>query len=70
MLSVARICRSLPVAKAALFNASNTASRPTPLRTTLWRNFSNDGRDPFSRTSRRRRTLKEVIMQPTQGTRK
>ncbi|XP_054282516.1 growth hormone-inducible transmembrane protein-like [Macrosteles quadrilineatus] len=73
MLSVARSCRaSLPVAK-ALFNTTVCPTRaPTVnssvLKNVLWKNFSNEGRDPFTRTARRRRTLKEIAMQPTQGT--
>uniref|UniRef100_A0A1B6HCJ7 Growth hormone-inducible transmembrane protein n=1 Tax=Homalodisca liturata TaxID=320908 RepID=A0A1B6HCJ7_9HEMI len=68
MLSVARVCRaSLPLAKTSLIATSHSPACPAPLRIQLWRSFTNEGRDPFTRTGRRRRTLKEIAMQPTEG---
>lgn len=74
MLSVARLCRpSLPLAKTVIIDLSHPLKSATPFRNvqlkcSLWRNFSSDGRESFSRTARRRRTLKEIAMQPTEGT--
>lgn len=76
MLAASRICRaSFPVAKTVVFisppvSGGVSNSVKAMLRTSLVRNFMNENKESFTRTTRRRRTLKETIMQPTEGTRK
>ncbi|KAL1124374.1 hypothetical protein AAG570_001003 [Ranatra chinensis] len=64
---VARLCQVTitPALRSSLLQV-NSVSKPSQLRHVIRRNFADDGRQAWTRTSRRR-SIKEIAMQPTRG---